>query len=84
MDALVPSLPRHAFPNQRRFQKHGIAVFDGCVFTASLEWLMASYLFERARRLLRHSGSNQGTRITQTIRTMMENGTPMRTKSPNV
>ena len=38
----------------------------------------------RARRRLRHNGSNQGTRITQTIRTMMENGTPMRTKSPNV
>ena len=58
--------------------------FDVGVSTASLEWLMASYLFERTRRRLRQSGSNQGTRITQTIRTMMENGTPMRTKSPNV
>src|SRR5262249_37881764 len=31
-----------------------------------------------------HSGNSQGTRITQTIRTITENGTPMRTKSPNV
>ena len=31
-----------------------------------------------------HSGSSQGTMMTQTIRTMMDNGTPTRTKSPNV
>src|SRR5262249_13747728 len=31
-----------------------------------------------------HSGSSQGTRRTQTIRTIAENGTPTRTKSPNV
>jgi hypothetical protein len=65
-------------------ERQNVSHFDVGGFTASLAWLMASYLFERARRRLRHSGSNQGTRITQTIRTMMENGTPMRTKSPNV
>lgn len=64
--------------------RQNVSHFDVCIFTASLEWLMASYLSERARRRLRHSGSNQGTRITQTIKTMMENGTPIRTKSPNV
>jgi hypothetical protein len=31
-----------------------------------------------------HGGSSHGTKMTQTIKTMMENGTPTRTKSPNV